>query len=144
MVSSLPPNAPSSGPYSNTWQASSLLTRPARKPSCLYRTRSCVPSVVNPCFSNMSCLRLPVVLPRVGLIPAIPWIGQWTFCHLSLVGIPKLQFETITQWRLCAHEEPFSCTIILLNQPTVPAIDFLSYLWGSNSQARRCGIGCAA
>jgi hypothetical protein len=78
------------------------------------------------------------------MVPALPWIGQWVFCHLSLFGIRNNRFETFTQWISYAQQQTFSCTIILLNQPTVPAVDFLS-CWGSfNPQARRCGIGRAA
>lgn len=120
MVSSPPPNAPNLGLCRNILPVLFLLMRLARKSSRLYHTSSCVPSVVNPCSSNMICLRLPVVLPRAEFLPALPWIGQWIVCHLSLFGIRNKRFETFTQWRSCAHEKPFSCTIILLNQPMVP------------------------
>lgn len=66
------------------------------------------------------------------------------FCHLSLFGIRSQQFEIFTRWVSCAQEGSFSCTIILLNQPTVPAIDFLSHQGSLNPQALRCGIGRAA
>jgi len=138
MVSSLPPNAPNSGLCRNNSPVLFLWMRLARKPSRLYHTSSFVPSVVNPCSSNMICLRSPVVLPKVRMVPALPWIGQWIVCHLSLFGIRNKQFETFTRLASYAHQEPFSCTIILLNQPTVPALDFLS-CWSSFNPQTRCG-----
>jgi len=144
MVSSPPLNAPNSEPCNNTWQASSLSRRLARKPSRLCHTRSFVPSVANPCASSMICFQLLVVLPRVGRIPALPWIGQWIVCHLSRFGIRRLQFENLIRCLSCGQEELFSCTIILLNQPTVLAVDFLSHPVSFIPQALRCGIGRAA
>ena len=144
MVSSPPPNAPNSGLCRNNSPVLFLLMRLARKPSRLYHTSSFVPSVVNPCSSNMICLRSPVVLPKVRMVPALPRIEQWSFCRLSLFGIRNKLFETFTRWASYAQEGTFSCTIILLNQPTVPAVDFLGCWSGFNPQAHRCGIGRAA
>jgi hypothetical protein len=78
------------------------------------------------------------------MVPALPWIGQWIFCHLSLFGIRNNRFETFTRWVSYPQEGPFSCTIILLNQPTVPAVDFLSHLGCFNPQVPRFSLGRAA
>ena len=144
MVSSPPPNVPNSGPCRNNSPALSRLKRLTRKPSRLCHTSSFVPSVVNPCSSNMICLRLPVVRPSVRMVPVLPWIGQRIFCHLSLFGICNNRFETFSRWASYAHEGSFSCTMLLLNQPTVPAIDFLSCWSSFTPQAGRGGIGRAA